>query len=97
MFKKKKICLYWGITKKRFSFCRGFYQFNKDNPEFRQIITWGTGGAENIYGLYSEIYGSIIRIHSGKSITVHPHATIDTSKVISKGMNYVWQQSYLTV
>ena len=32
---------------------------NKDNPEFRQIITWGTGGAENIYGLYSEIYGSI--------------------------------------
>ena len=29
---------------------------NRDNPEFRQIITWGTGGAENIYGLYFEIY-----------------------------------------
>jgi len=32
---------------------------NRDNPEFRQIITWGTGGAENIYGLYSEIYDQV--------------------------------------
>ena len=32
---------------------------NRDNPEFRQIITWGTGGAENIYGLYSEIFDQV--------------------------------------
>ena len=29
---------------------------NKDNPEYQQIITWGTGGAENIYDLYHSIY-----------------------------------------
>ena len=29
---------------------------NKDNHEYHQIITWGTGGAENIYDLYLKIY-----------------------------------------
>jgi len=31
---------------------------NKNNPEYNQIVTWGTGGVENIYDLYCEIYNS---------------------------------------
>ena len=38
---------------------RRINQYEELIIQFRQIITWGTGGAENIYGLYSEIYGSI--------------------------------------
>ena len=29
---------------------------NKDNPEYNQIVVWGTGGVENIYELYLAIY-----------------------------------------
>ena len=29
---------------------------NKDNPEYEQIILWGTGGVEQIYDLYLQIY-----------------------------------------
>lgn len=29
---------------------------NKENPEYQQIITWGTGNAENIYNLYLNIF-----------------------------------------
>ena len=29
---------------------------NKDNPEYSEIIEWGTGGAENIYDLYLKLY-----------------------------------------
>jgi len=31
---------------------------NKNNPEYNQIVLWGTGGVENIYDLYCEIYNS---------------------------------------
>ena len=32
---------------------------NKTNPEFRQIITWGTGGVQHIYSLYDKLYHTI--------------------------------------